>query len=218
MATISTACDIDDKRRGFMTSIQRDKFDQENARDGIHIGEIERIAKRCKVKTSKYGTLPADGYYSCLEYVRKYANSPKDVDTFIDMWKITVQKQQNAEADKIKDDLTMRQQYHNWNIKSKRHAKEMVTTNPLTFEITHWRGLDKEIHQKRVQDVADTSVMSRILAQPPIIRWSSVVPDARTEFWTINGRPTQTINTMSKRNFEKLYDACCAHCGYDSKL
>ena len=99
---IGAACEVSDKRHGFMSSVERDRFDQENARDGIHLGEIERIAARCRVQASKYGVLPADGYTKCLSYVGKYANHPSDVDTFIDMWGRTVRKQLAAEPEKVK--------------------------------------------------------------------------------------------------------------------
>ena len=52
---IDAACQASDKRHGFMTSAEKKKFDQANARDGIHWGEIEKIAARCRVKTNKYG-------------------------------------------------------------------------------------------------------------------------------------------------------------------
>ena len=214
---IGAACDTSDKRHGFMTSVERKKFDQENARDGIHWGEIDRIAARCRVKSSKYGVLPADGYLKCLDYVRKYANGPSDVDNFINMWKITVQKQVLDEPNRVKSGKYA-QKYHLTEQLVSQKVKTMDRNNLLTFEIAHWLNISRDEHRHRMEQVATKSAIKDILARPPTLRWGSTWANERVEYWTIFGQPGEQVGYVSKKNFQGIYRKCCAHCGYDAEL
>ena len=214
---IGAACEVSDKRHGFMSSVERDRFDQENARDGIHLGEIERIAARCRVQASKYGVLPADGYTKCLSYVGKYANRPSDVDTFIDMWGRTVRKQLAAEPAKVKAG-EMAQKYPAEAKFLEQQAETMDKNNLLTFEIKHWLDISSELHKKRMEDIATKTAMKKILAQAPTLRWGSTWPNERVEYWTIYGQPHEKVDFITKMHFQGSYNICSAHCGYDAQL
>ena len=214
---IMGAAEANDVRKGFMNSDQKKQFDQENARDGIHLAEIDRIASRCKVKTNKWGTLPTEGYHKCLSYVRKYANSPDDVDMFIRMWKRHVQEQIVDEPGKIKAKYG-----HKYDLRAQvinNEAKTMDRNNLMTYEITHWRGLPKHLHLKRMEEIATKTCMSKILAQKPILRWSVDIPNTYTEYWTIYGQPGERFNNWQvRKSFEGTYKDCCYHLGYDPEL
>ena len=214
---IGAACDVSDKRHGFMNSIERKNFDQLNARDGIHWGEISKIAARCRVQASKYGVLPADGYLKCLNYVRKYANQPSDIDNFINMWKITVQKQTLDMPNKVKSgkhakEYSLSQQLIRQNVRT------MDRNNLLTFEIKHWLDISTEEHRRRMNNVAKNTDIKDILARSPVLRWGSTWENERVEYWTIFGQPGEQVGFVSKKNFQSIYRDCCAHCGYDAML
>ena len=214
---IDAACQVSDKRHGFMTGTEKRKFDQENARDGIHWGEIEKIAARCRVKPNKYGVLPADGYEKCLDYVRKYANSPSDINNFIELWKITVQKQILAEPERVKAGK-MAQEYDSIKRIVSREAKTADKNNILTFEIKHWLDISTEEHKKRMNNIASKTILKDILAQSPVLRWGSTWENERVEYWSVYGQPGEQVNYVSKKHFQGTYERCAAHCGYDAQL
>lgn len=217
MFAVSGAAKANDVRKGFMTPYEQKQFDQENARDGIHLAEIDRIARRCKVATNKWGTLPGDGYYRCLNYVRKYANNPDDVDMFIAMWKRHVQEQIIDEPAKIR--ATAGDEYEKREQIIDREALTMDRNNLMTFEISHWRNLPKHLHLERMNKIATETCMAKILAQKPILRWSDKIPNSYIEYWTIYGQPGERFSDwLVRRAFEGTYEDCCLYLGYDAEL
>ena len=217
MTAIQGAAEAHDVHKyGHMTSYEEKNFDQENARDGIHLGEIERIAQRCRVKPSKYGILPPKGYHKCLGYVRKYANSPDDVDTFIKLWKMTCQEQRDNLPNIIKKGKDA-QSYPTYKHTLESIAKEL-TDELVTYEITHWKGLSKAEHIKRMEKISKETALKHVLYQPPILRWSSTVRDAYTEYWTVYKSKNSFDIINRKRGFNTVYSVCAAFLGYDAML
>ena len=212
-AAVQSVASADDVRRGWMTHEEKKAFDQLNARNGIHTERIVDIARRCHVKTNKYGVIPSDGYRHCLSYVRRYANSENDIDRFIANWKRTFKQQYNDMPNKVKQGKDA-QRYEGYKRTLEKIGKQGT---PTTYEITHWRGLSKDEHLKRMERISKETALKHVLYQPPILRWSDMIHNAYTEFWTVY--VPDGINCISnKRHFKNTYKKCAAHLGYDAEL
>lgn len=205
----------DDVRRGWMTHEEAEDFDQLNARDGIHTERIVDIARRCHIKTNKYGVIPSDGYRRCLKYVRKYANSEDDVDRFIANWKRVFQKQLNDMPNKVKESKDA-QWYETYANTLKGY--DLTDSKLHTYEVTHWKNLSKEEHLKRMQRISKETALKHVLHQPPILRWSDMIRNAYTEFWTVYV-PNRAGNVLrNQKQFHNTYSKCAAYLGYDAEL
>ena len=214
-AAVQGIASADDVRRGWMTHEEKKEFDQLNARDGIHTERIVDIARRCHVKTNKYGVIPSGGYRKCLQYVRKYANSEDDIDRFIANWKKTFQQQLRNLPNKVKesDDAKWYDSYAHT-----LQSYDLTDSKLHTYEVTHWKSLSKEEHLKRMQRISRETALKHVLYQPPILRWSDMIRNAYTEFWTVY-IPKEAGNVLrNKREFHATYEVCAAHLGYDAEL
>ena len=80
-----------------MTYEEEDEMDKQVGFSGIDPTDVMRIARRCGVRPNKKGVLPyAEPPKWVLDYVRKYSNSPRDVDEFKKNWNKTIDQQLEA--------------------------------------------------------------------------------------------------------------------------
>lgn len=215
-ATVQGLASASDVHQGWMTSQEKENFDQMNARDGIHAEQIENIARRCKIKTNKWGVLPSDGWQDCLYYVRKYANSEDDIDVFIENWKKTFKHQYEIEMPKKIKNAKNAQKHSKYESSIKDDINSPYTIK--TYEITHWKGITKEEHIKRMEKLCNDTCLKHVLQKPPILRWSSDRKDMFTEFWVIRVPRSPGNLVCNPKAFKNTYKICCEHLGYDSEL
>lgn len=216
-AAIKGAADSHDARKGWMKSTEKKQFDEINAREGIQTNQVVNIARRCKIKTNKFGVLPKEGYLHCLQYVRRYANSEDDIKTFVENWEKTWEQQVNNMPTMIKNSKYAKEYVSSAKILRDYKADRPLVT-PVTYEIMHWRNIPKAEHLKRMQEIATKTALKHVLYQPPILRWNDMVCDMYTEFWTVYADPNDSIGILSKRYFKHTYTKCAAHLGYDAEL
>ena len=194
--------------------LDNDKYDKENMRDGIMPHDILRIAARNGVRPDKNGVLPLHGYKHCLNYVRKYANDPSDVDKFIHEWKRRCEYQEKEHSYQLKKE-------------SEQNYKDIVewfestrkSGRTITLMYNHWWNLTESEHNERVHQLYTKTYLGERAEKPPIVRFDPDIYGKRTEIWVVESNTDDIQDerqTMARWN--RLYVNCCKHLGYEPNL
>lgn len=194
--------------------LDNDKYDKENMRDGIMPHDILRIAARNGIRPDKNGVLPLYGYKHCINYVRKYANDPSDVDKFIEEWKRRCEYQEKEHSHQLKKE-------------SAQHYKDIVewfentrkSGRTITLMYNHWRDLTEKEHNKRVHELYTQTYLGERAVKPPVVRFDPDIYGKRTEVWVVESNTDEFQDerqTMAR--WKRLYVICCEHLGYEPKL
>lgn len=193
------------------------KFDAENARNGIHgpLGftedRIMKIAARCGVRTQNK-ILPEEGYVRCAHYVQQYSNNERDYDSFKRAWIRTVENQIKRKQREAREKT---------NPKYKTAAKfnrEYIRKNgpAIVLEYKHWHGMPKEEHLKRMKVLQNETFWGEICKEPPILRDNPRMPGSHTEVWIMNGlMQDEQGDWKTMRRFKNHYKLCCEKLGYE---
>lgn len=206
--------------------LNRQKFDNDNAEYGIatsSLGYTEQkildIAARCGVRPNKYGVLPENGWEHCLKYVSEYVNDPKDISNFERDWKNTVGEQLKRKAEKLKDDSSAyyERAYRLWHHEG--YCDKADPNNKIIIKIKHWRGMPKEEHLKRMNNLYENTLLKDKSVKPPILRNDPRAKDGHIEVWVLKGYPwDKPTSWLSQNSCRTLYEGCCKHLGYDPML
>lgn len=194
--------------------LDNDKYDKENMRDGIMPHDILRIAARNGVRPDKNGVLPLTGYRHCLNYVRKYANDPSDVDKFIHEWKRRCEYQQKEHSHQLK-----RESEQNYNDIVEWFESTRRSGRTITLTYNHWRNLTEAEHNERVYELYNKTYLGERAVRPPVVRFDPDIYGKRIEVWVVESNTDEFQDdrqTMAKWN--RLYANCCKHLGYEPNL
>ena len=208
-------------------SLDRKKFDADNARYGVASHEagyteqrIMDIAARCGVRPNKYGVLPENGYKHCLKYVAKYVNHPDDVDNFERDWRRTISKQLTRKAAQLKSESEKHYEYlyRQWYLNGmKEKCEKGGNTIVLTFK--HWHGMPKDQHLGRMENLIENTLWGDRIVEQPILRHNPRFEDSHIETWVVKAIPSARQDSRITHNGLTLaYKTCCKHLGYDPML
>lgn len=205
--------------------LNRTKFDAQNAEHGVvtsSAGFIEQrimdIAARCGVRPNKHGVLPEYGYEHCINYVTENSNNKKDIENFERDWRLTVGEQLKRKAEKLKDESSAYYERAYW-LWHERDCNIADPNNKITIKIKHWKGLPKETHLKRINNLYENTLLKEHCVKPPILRNDPLSKDSHIEVWVFKGYPWQRQGSWIAQNGKRtLYEGCCKHLGYDPML
>lgn len=205
--------------------LNRTKFDAQTAEHGVATSsagfteqKIMDIAARCGVRPNKYGVLPEYGYEHCINYVKENSNNKKDIENFERDWRLTVGEQLKRKAEKLKDESSAyyERAYRLW---YDGENKKASSGNKIIIKIKHWKGMPKETHLKRMNNLYENTLLKEKCIKPPILRDNPTSKDSHIEVWVFKGFPWEKQGSWLTQNSKKtFYKQCCKHLGYDPML
>ena len=202
--------------KGGMSYKGEEEFDKNAGYHGIDPADVIGIAKRHGIYPNKKGVLPyTKPPARVLKYVKKYANSPNDVNKFEENWRIKVQQQLDAKHEKIRKNSYDSKQYD----KKLQHRKNneiphLSSSKTRIFIIEHWMGMLKAEHQRRVNEIVKNTILGDYLAGKPVLRQNDWTLKTYAEYYKVKLN-ADSKNAMGDVEFNRLYRECCAKCGYD---
>lgn len=150
----------------------------------------------------------------CINYVKQYANTPQEVENFPRAWLEGVQKQldHKHEVIKAKAEEHYKQYRKQWieTVNSKTSKTEVL-------QLKHWRGIGREKHQKRLDEMMKTD-WRMIVARGPILRPLPNSTTSHLEVWEVYQSPEIWGTRMCGQPYEMYYEWFCKLCGYDPQL
>ena len=198
--------------RGGMSSGEENKFDNKNGARGIDPTDVVKIAQRNGVYPNKHGVLPAEPNSRIISYVRRYANSPADVDEFKKQWYLTVRGQLNKKHEKIRTEN--KDEYNRTRNLYECSVIPYLGNDTIYLEISHWHFMQKEIHEERMQKIINETVFGQFV-KSSALRDNHIVNYAHIEYYELRlpkGR------NMSKYEFKELYKLCCSYLGFEHQI
>ena len=195
-------------------TLDKKRYDKHNAVHGINIYDINKIAARNGVRCDKYGVLPENGWVQCKRYVQQYANTPQDVENFPKAWLEGVQKQLDHKhaVIKAKAEQNYKQYRKQW-----LDAVNSKTSKTEVLQFKHWRGIGREEHQKRLDEMMKTD-WRMIVARDPILRPLPNFTSSHLEVWEVYQSPEIWGTKMGGQPYEMYYEWFCNLCGYDPQF
>lgn len=191
-------------------TLNKEGYDKHNALHGINIYDINKIAARNGVRCDKYGVLPENGWTQCVRYVRQYANTLKDMEEFPKVWVKHVEKQLEQKHETIKQEAT---EYYNQYKHVWMDLVNQKTSQTDVLQLKHWRGMAREEHQKRLDEMMQTD-WRMIVANGPILRPLPNSTTSHLEVWEVYESPKIRKYTP----YTMYYKWFCKLCGYDPQL
>lgn len=209
---------IENKGKNAYPGLDNNEFDRHNAVYGINIYDINKIAARNGVRCDQYGVLPENGWYQCIEYVKQYANTVEDVNSFPKIWEDTIEIQLQEKQIKIQNKA--KNKYKNVSYEATIKQYEDIKNNPIIIvQFKHWYGLTYAEHMKRLTKITKETKWGHIAATKPILR---PIPgkNGHLEIWQAYGlrKNDEQNNAVTMNILQTAYEISCEYCGYDPQL
>lgn len=202
--------------KGGMSYKGQEEFDKEMGYEGIDTTDIIRIAQRHGIYPNKKGILPhAVPPKRVIDYVKKYSNSPSDVEEFKSNWGKTVEEQIEARHEKVRTSSYDSKQYD----KNLQHRKNneipyLSSSKTRIFVVEHWMGMPESEHKRRVNQIVHNTILGEYLTGSPVLRKNDWTITSHAEYFKVKLNADRK-KEMGDVEFNRLYRECCAKCGFD---
>lgn len=203
--------EVADSRKG-MTTGKRNNFDRETGINGILNQDILEISRRHGVKPNKDGVLPPNPNRPILDYVKRFADSPSDIDEFKRRWNELRAKQLDEKHERIKTESNGAKSY-NKKYNQYLEASKHLSNETCIIEIRHWMFCSKNEHKSRMRDIQRNTIWGKFVVGEGKLR-GGISGNEDVEYWEL--RIPEGRYRMDRVDFTFFYFECVNKCGYDS--